>query len=100
MASVREVLFSPAAVRQLRRQPAAARSLVKAKVAELLGRQDPTEQSRNRFRLRRESQHADFELRIEPWRVFYRVEESRVLVELIGRKEGNRLFVEGKESLL
>ena len=97
---MREIVFSPAAVRQFRRLPAAKRSLVKARIAELLGRQDPTEESRNRFRLRRASLHADFELRIDPWRVFYRVEESRVIVELIGRKAGNRLLVEGTEFQL
>ena len=46
------------------------------------------------------SPFADFELRVEPWRVFYRVEERRVVVELIGRKEGNRLLIEGKEFIL
>ena len=97
---MRDVVFSPAAVRQFRRLPAAARSLVKARVAKLLGRQDATEESRNRFRLRRPSSHADFELGIDPWRVFYRVESLQVIVELIGRKQGNRLLVEGREFSL
>ena len=95
-----EIVFSPAAVRQFKRLPAAARSLVKSRVSELLGRQDPTEESRNCFRLRRPSPHADYELRMDPWRVFYRVEEERVIVELIGQKDGNRLLVEGREFLL
>ena len=97
---MRDVVFSPAAVRQFRRLPAAARSLIKATVSELLGRQDAAEESRNRFRLRRASPHADFELRIDPWRVFYRVEPLQVIVELIGRKVGNRLLVEGREFSL
>jgi hypothetical protein len=37
---------------------------------------------------------------VEPWRIFYRVEEERVIVELIGRKHGNRLVIEGKEFVL
>lgn len=95
-----EVVFSPAAVRQYKRLPAAARSLFKKEIRERLALEDPTEETRNRFRLRRVSRHADFELRIEPWRVFYRVREDRVIVELIGRKRSNVLLIEGKEFKL
>jgi mRNA-degrading endonuclease RelE of RelBE toxin-antitoxin system len=90
-------MFSPAAVRQYRRLPAAARSLLKKEIYQRLACEDPNEQNRNRFRLRRVSPHADFELRVEPWRVFYRVQEDLVTVELIGRKKGNALLIEGKE---
>ena len=89
--------FSPAAVRQYKRLPAAARSLLKKEIHERLALQDATEETRSRFRLRRLSPHADFELRVEPWRVFYRVQEERVVVELIGRKRGDVLWIEGKE---
>jgi hypothetical protein len=41
--------------------------------------------------------HADFELRVEAWRVFYRVLEELVIVELIGRKKGNVLLRREKE---
>ena len=54
-------------------------------------------ETRNRFRLRRLSPHADFELRVEPWCIFYRVQDERVVVELIGRKKGGVLLIEGKE---
>jgi len=94
---MREVVFSPAAVRQFKRLPAATRSLIKSRASELLKGEDATEETRNRFRLRRPLGHAEYELRIEPWRLFYRVDEERVIVELIGRKEGNRLLVEGME---
>jgi mRNA-degrading endonuclease RelE of RelBE toxin-antitoxin system len=92
---VKRVTFSPAAVRQYKRLPAAARSLLKKKMHERLALQDATEETRNRFRLRRVSPHADFELRVEPWRVFHRVQEERVVVELIGRKKGDVLVIEG-----
>jgi hypothetical protein len=36
--------------------------------------------TRNTFRLRRPSPHADYELREGDWRVFYRVEGEAVLV--------------------
>ena len=94
------VVFSPAAVRQFKRLPAAARKLIRETVRERLSEPDPTEKTRNRFRLRRVSEHADYELRIDPWRVFYRVEEHRVIVELIGQKKGNVLLIDGKEFKL
>jgi mRNA-degrading endonuclease RelE of RelBE toxin-antitoxin system len=97
---VNEVLFSPAAVRQFKRLPAAARSLLKKTIREQLAEQDPTENSRNRFRLRRISEFADYELRVDPWRVFYRVENKTVTVELIGQKKGNVLLIGGKEFKL
>jgi len=50
--------------------------------------------------LRRLSPYADFELRVEPWRIFYRVENDIVVIELIGRKKGNVLLIEGKEFKL
>ena len=61
---------------------------------------DPTEATRNKFRLRRPSEHADFELRIGRWRVFYRTFGDDVVVTLLGRTEGNRLLIEGEEFLL
>ncbi len=92
-----EIVFSPAAVRQFKRLPAAARRLMKKTIRERLSEQDPTEEARNRFRLRRISEHADYELRVDPWRVFYRVQDNTVTVELIGQKKGNVLLIEGKE---
>jgi hypothetical protein len=46
--------------------PTAARTLLKETIRKRLSEQDPTEETRNRFRLRRISQHADYELRIDP----------------------------------
>jgi mRNA-degrading endonuclease RelE of RelBE toxin-antitoxin system len=94
---VNRVVFSPAAVRHYKRLPAAARRLLKREIHEQLALQDATKETRNRFRLRRLSPHADFELRVEPWRVFYRVRDELVTVELIGRKRGNVLVIDGKE---
>lgn len=95
-----EVVLSPAAVRQYKRLPASARSLLKKTLTERLANQDPREEDRNRFRLRRFSPNADFELRVEQWRVFYRVQGNLVMVELIGQKKGNVLIVGGKEFKL
>ncbi len=48
------------------------------------------------------SAHTDYELRAEPWRVFYRyrIEPGRVLVTLIGEKRGEKLLVDGEEVKL
>jgi mRNA-degrading endonuclease RelE of RelBE toxin-antitoxin system len=94
---VNQIVFSPAAVRQVKRLPATARRLLKETIRERLSEQDPTEETRNRFRLRRISEHADYELRVDPWRVFYREQDKTVTVELIGRKKGNVLLIEGEE---
>jgi mRNA-degrading endonuclease RelE of RelBE toxin-antitoxin system len=58
---------------------------------------DPTEETRNKFRLRRPSAHADYELRLGEFRVFYRVRDEIVEVVLIGRKQGNRILIGGEE---
>jgi len=97
---VNQVVFAPAAVRQFKRLPAAARSLLKDALRKQLAQQDPTEESRNRFRLRRISEFADYELRIDPWRIFYRVQDEVVTIELIGQKKGNVLLIGGKEFKL
>jgi hypothetical protein len=52
--------------------------------------------TRNRFPLRRASELAHFELRVDDLRVFYRIAGNEVQVALIGRKIGTQLFVEGK----
>jgi hypothetical protein len=43
---------------------------------------------------------ADYALRLEHLRVFYRIEGADVLITVIGRKRGNALIVKGKEYVL
>jgi mRNA-degrading endonuclease RelE of RelBE toxin-antitoxin system len=62
-----------------------------------LSHSGPAEETRNRFRLRRPSQHAGYELRIGDWRVFYRIQEGLVEVLMVGEKRGNRLVIGGEE---
>ncbi len=63
--------------------------------------QEPTNQTRNRKRLR-PNQVAERELRIGEHRVFYDVDTEAVAVEvkMVGYKEHNTLFVRGKEYVL
>jgi mRNA-degrading endonuclease RelE of RelBE toxin-antitoxin system len=93
----RRVDFTPAAVRQFKKLSQAVRPLIKAAIQAQLIEGDPKETTRNKFRLRRTSPHADYELRVGPWRVFYRVEREGVIVTLIGEKRGASLFVENEE---
>jgi len=97
---VRDVRFTPDAVRQFKKLPKATRALIKEAVRTHLLEADPGQATRNKFRLRRISPFADFELRTGPWRVFYRLDGEHVLVTLIGEKRGAALVVEGEELKL
>jgi mRNA-degrading endonuclease RelE of RelBE toxin-antitoxin system len=97
---VRDVRFTPDAVHQFKKLPKAARALIKQVVRTHLLEGDPAQETRNKFRLRRISPFADYELRAGPWRVFYRLDGERVLVTLIGEKHGAALVVEGEELKL
>ena len=59
------------------------------------------EETRNKKSLR-ENPLADWELRIQDYRVFYDVnlEQSIVRIVAIGYKEHNRLFIDGEEIFL
>jgi len=61
----------------------------------------PHVETRNRKRLR-PNQVAEWELRIDKYRVFYDVDAAAnaVEVKMVGYKAGNKLFVQGKEYKL
>lgn len=96
----RVVNLSPDAVRQLRALRAFEQSLLRDAMRQLLQEDDATRQTRQRFRLRRPCEHADFELRVGDLRVFYRVADDQVQVVLIGKKQGNTLVIEGRRFVL
>jgi mRNA-degrading endonuclease RelE of RelBE toxin-antitoxin system len=97
---VRDVQFAPDAVRQFKKLPKAIRALIKEAVRTHLLEADPGQATRNKFRLRRISPFADYELRAGSWRVFYRLDGEQVLVTLIGEKRGAALVVDGEELKL
>lgn len=92
--------MSPDAVRQLRALRADDRALLKEAMRTQLEESDAAEETRNRFRLRRPSTVADYELRVRDLRIFYRVTDDEVRVVLIGRKRGNFLIVDRKRFVL
>ena len=61
----------------------------------------PTEETRNRKKLR-PNQLAEWELRIDRFRVFYDVDADRrcVKIEAVGYKSGNQLFIRREEYTL
>ena len=94
------IVLSPDALRQVWKLRAKDRSRLRDAVLASLGEDDATVEARNRFRLRRLSEFADFELRVDDLPVFYRVAGERVEVVLIGRKKGNHLVIDGKRFTL
>jgi mRNA-degrading endonuclease RelE of RelBE toxin-antitoxin system len=92
----RTVTLSPEALGQLHRLRATERATLRESLRSLLGEDDPTVQTKSRFRLRRPSPHADYELRVGALRAFYRVEGKVVRVVLIGKKRGGALLIDGK----
>jgi hypothetical protein len=96
----RRAVLSPAAARQLGALKARERATLIASIRESLERGNALEQGRNRFRLRRPSEHAEFELRVGDIRAFYRVAGALVEIVLIGRKVRNALIVEGRRFVL
>ena len=94
------VIFAPDAAGQFKRFGAADRSRLKEAIRASLAEDDATTASRNRFALRRPSEHPSFELKAGELRVFYRVVGSEVRITLIGRKKGNQLFIDGKRFTL
>jgi mRNA-degrading endonuclease RelE of RelBE toxin-antitoxin system len=96
----RAIVLSPDALRQFRKLRAKERSRLRDAMLASLGDDDATVEARNRFRLRRPSEFADFEFRMDDLRVFYRVAVDQVQVVLIGEKKGNHLVIDGKRFTL
>jgi hypothetical protein len=93
----RTVKLGPNAVRQFKALTAGERARLKAELPAGLGEDDATVENRNRFRLRRPSGQFEFEFRSGDLRVFYCIEGNLVLVDAIGRKRGNQLFIGGRK---
>ena len=95
-----EVVLSDEALRLFSKLSKPDRAFVKKGIRQHLAETDPRQSSRNNFRLRRASQFAEYELRLDRWRVFYRLRDERVEVVLIGEKRGSVLFIDPEEFKL
>ncbi len=96
----RKVRLVPDAVRQFKALNAAERSRLKAAMQASLGDDDASVQNKNRFALRRASQHYEFEFREGDLRVFFRIVGEEVVVDGIGRKINNQLYIDDKRVTL
>jgi mRNA-degrading endonuclease RelE of RelBE toxin-antitoxin system len=96
----RAVKLGPDAVRHFKALKAAERARLKAAMLAALGDDDAAIENQNRFRLRRPSGQFEFEFRDGDLRVFYRVEDDQVLVDAIGHKRGNQLFISSRKVIL
>lgn len=92
--------LGPEAVCEFKALSASQRARLKAAMQVSLGEDDATVENTNRFRLRRPTGQFEFEFRDGDLRVFYRVEADQVLVDTIGRKRGNQLFIGGRKVTL
>ena len=96
----RAVKLGPDAVRQFKALKAAERARLTAAMVAALGDDDAEVENQNRCRLRRPSGQYEFEFRDGDLRVFYRIEADQVLVDAIGRKHDNQLFISGRKVTL
>lgn len=95
-----DIRFSDDAERHLDNLSARDRQIVLTAVEEQL-RHQPTTQTRNRKRLRK-NPRATWELRVQKYRVLYNVDEKAVTVVIIAiaEKVGNRFIIDGEEHPL
>jgi hypothetical protein len=91
----RSVEFTEAALKILSVAGSADRRLVLDGIKVHLIENDPLVVTRNKFPLRRPSTHAERELRLDNWRVFYIVMDNAdpIIVNLIGEKRHHLSFI-------
>ncbi len=92
-----DIVFTPEALEDLRLFKKGERARIIKAIEEQLSH-EPNNETRNRKRLR-PNQTAEWELRVDRFRVFYDIQEPAhlVKVEAIGHKRGSRLFIHGEE---
>ncbi len=95
-----EIRFTPEAISDLHLFKKHDRKRIIDEIERGLTHQ-PTRETRNNKRLR-PNQVAEWELRVDRFRVFYDIDEvNRVIkVEAVGHKHGSRLFIHGEEYTL
>lgn len=90
-----KITITDDAERQLRSLPARDQRILEAAILSRLEHQ-PSTPTKAIKRLR-PNPLAEFELRAGDFRVLYNVEGDEVVILIVGRKEGNKLLVEGEE---
>ncbi len=95
------VEFLPQAAEDLLAFKVYIQKIIRADIRTQLEEGDPREETRNKQHpLDPPSPFADYELRVQKWRVFYWIEGETVVILRIGVKEKNRLRIGGEEIRL
>jgi mRNA interferase RelE/StbE len=90
--------FSKGAENQLDQFTAREQRVIVAAIRKQLVHQ-PDVPTRNR-KLLRENPMASWELRVKDFRVFYNIDDDKVLIIALGVKDGNKLVIDGKDYVL
>jgi len=92
-----EIRYTPEAIEDLSKYDRRQRRRIMDQIDACL-RHEPEQETRNN-KVLRPNRLAERELRIDRFRVFYDIDEGRVVVkiEAIGHKRGNRIYVRGEE---
>jgi len=92
-----DIVFTPEALEDLRLFKRGERTTIIEAIEEQLSH-EPNNETRNRKRLR-PNQTAEWELRVDRFRVFYDIDQGDHLVKIaaVGHKRGSRLFIHGEE---
>jgi mRNA-degrading endonuclease RelE of RelBE toxin-antitoxin system len=92
-----KIELTPEAIEDLRAFRKQVRKRIIAEIESQLEHQ-PQEETRNRKKLR-PNELAEWELRIDKFRVFYDLDEEKqvVKIEAVGYKKGSALFIHGEE---
>ena len=95
-----EIAFAPSALEDIQRFRKREQRIIFDAIEDQLSHQ-PNVETRNRKKLR-PNQVAEWELRVDKYRVFYdaSTDSNTVEVKMVGIKEGSRLFVRGVEYQL
>ncbi len=91
-----EIEFTPEAIDDLRALKKRERQIIFQGIEDQL-LHEPAQETRNRKRLR-PNQLAEWELRVERYRVFYDVNDATGIVKVVavGFKKGNRLYIQNE----
>lgn len=95
-----QIEFTPEAIEDMRSFRKPERRRIVEEISSQL-RHFPAQETRNKKKLR-PNKAAEWELRVDPFRIFYDVEEEErfVKIEAVGYKRGSTLFIRGEEYKL
>ena len=95
-----QIEITPEAIDDLRALKKRERQIIFQGIEDQLPH-EPALEARNRKRLR-PNQLAEWELRVERYRVFYDVNDAKGIVKVVavGFKKGNRLYIQNEEHQL